>query len=156
MFSHAEQSVLLAGYAVYQGQKVSQALAERMSVRPELNVRLFLDIGRGPGDSSASEQIIKRFAERFRTKQLPKDHRGPEVFFDPRPLEIDKTKKACLHAKCIVTKLKQVFVSSATFPEAAEERNLEVGLLIHSRHLASSLANHFGTLVSSNILQRLQ
>ncbi len=155
MFSHAEQSVLLAGYAVYQGQKVLQALAERMDARPDLKVRLFLDIGRGPGDTSASRQIVKRFAERFRTKQWPRDHRLPEVYFDPRSLQIDATKRACLHAKCIVTDLKRVFVSSANFTEAAQERNLEVGMLIRSPHLAGHLANHFETLVSNNLLQRL-
>lgn len=155
MFSQAEQSVLLAGFAVYQGRKVFEALAERMAARPDLQVRFFLDVGRGPGDSSASGQIITRFADRFRAKHWPKDHRLPDVYFDPRSLEIDATKRACLHAKCIVTDLKHVFVSSANFTEAAQERNLEVGLLIRSPHLATRLADHFETLVSNNFLQRL-
>ena len=103
---------------------------------------------------SASGQIVRRFADRFRTKHWPKDHRLPEIFFDPRSLEIDATKKACLHAKCVVTDLKQVFVSSANFTEAAQERNLEVGLLVRSSHLATRLADHFESLVSSNRLQR--
>jgi phosphatidylserine/phosphatidylglycerophosphate/cardiolipin synthase-like enzyme len=155
MFSQAEQSVLLAGYAVYQCQKVFQALAERMDARPDLKVRFFLDVGRGPGDGSTSGQIVRRFADRFRTKHWPKDHRLPEVYFDPRSLETDATKRTCLHAKCIVTDLMQVFVSSANFTEAAQERNLEVGLLIRSAHLARRLADHFETLVSSGLLQRM-
>lgn len=60
------------------------------------------------------------------------DRRLPRVFYDPRALEMDSHKKACLHAKCIVVDRKEVFVSSANFTEAAQERYLEVGLLIHS------------------------
>ena len=73
----------------------------------------------------------------------------------PRSLATDANKKACLHAKCIVTDRKEVFVSSANFTEAAQERNLEVGLIIHSSRLAGRLADHFETLVSNNLLERL-
>ena len=56
LFAHAEQSVLLVGYAVHQGQQVFRALADRMVERPGMEVRLFLDIKRGPGDTTAAEQ----------------------------------------------------------------------------------------------------
>jgi len=46
LFRNAQRSVLVAGYAVYQGQKVFQALADRMQESPDLDVRLFLDIQR--------------------------------------------------------------------------------------------------------------
>lgn len=49
LFAHAQTSVCIAGYAVYQGQRVFQALAERMQDRPELRVHMFLDIQRGSG-----------------------------------------------------------------------------------------------------------
>ncbi len=153
LFAHARQSVLVAGYAVYQGQKVFQALADRMDAVPELKVRMFLDIGRGQGDTSASSEIIRRYAERFRTKQWPQGRRLPEVLFDPRSLESDPHKKACLHAKCIVVDREKVFVSSANFTEAAQERNLEVGLLIDSTLLAGRLTNHFECLALGNLLQ---
>ena len=155
MFAKAERSVLLAGYTVYQGQKVFQALAERMEAKPELKVQLFLDVGRGPGDSSASEQIVRRFAERFRNKQWPTGHRLPEVYYDPRSLIPDAVQRACLHAKCIVSDLSQVFISSANFTEAAQERNLEVGLLINSAHLARQLTQYFCTLLSKTLLLRV-
>src|SRR6516225_10035753 len=38
LFAHAEHSVLVAGYAVYQGQRVFQALADRMHQKPGLKV----------------------------------------------------------------------------------------------------------------------
>ena len=51
MFRSARQSVLLAGYAVYQGQVVFKALAERMDQDPQLRVQMFLDIQRPWNDS---------------------------------------------------------------------------------------------------------
>lgn len=56
LFANATQSVLVVGYAVYQGQKVFQALADRMMTVPSLQVRLFLDIQRPHGDTSAASQ----------------------------------------------------------------------------------------------------
>lgn len=155
LFAHARESVLVAGYAVYQGQRVFQALADRMAAVPELNVRMFLDVQRGTGNTSAAGEIRRRFADRFRTKQWPIERRLPEVFFDPRALAADSQKKACLHAKCIVIDRKDLFVSSANFTEAAQERNLEVGLLIHSPIVAERVQGHFEALLDANMVTRL-
>ena len=152
LFSRAQRTVMVAGYAIYQGQRVFQALANRMNVVPELKVRMFLDIQRAQGDTSASREIVRRFIDRFRTKQWPKDGRLPEVFFDPRALETDSSKRACLHAKCVVIDQKDLFVSSANFTEAAQERNLEVGLLVHSPSLAVRVDRHFEALISEGKL----
>jgi phosphatidylserine/phosphatidylglycerophosphate/cardiolipin synthase-like enzyme len=155
LFAHAQQSVLVAGYAVCQGQRVFQALAERMEELPELKVRMFLDIQRGQGDTSTTRGITRRFADRFRTKQWPEQRRLPEVFFDARALEADAHKKACLHAKCIVVDRRELFVSSANFTEAAQQRNVEVGLLIHSIALAERVQGHFEALLDAKMLERL-
>ena len=57
-----------------------------------------------------------------------------------------------MHAKCIVVDGVQLFISSANFTEAAQNRNLEVGLLIRSAPLAESLARYFDTLVAQGLL----
>jgi len=57
-----------------------------------------------------------------------------------------------LHAKCVVVDRRVAFVSSANFTEAAQERNIEAGVLIRSEPFASSLANHFETLAAQGIL----
>jgi phosphatidylserine/phosphatidylglycerophosphate/cardiolipin synthase-like enzyme len=58
-----------------------------------------------------------------------------------------------MHAKCIVIDRKTVFVSSANFTEAAQERNLEVGLLIRSPTLAERVRTHFESLITAGLLQ---
>ena len=46
---------------------------------------------------------------------------------------------------------KDLFVSSANFTEAAQERNVEVGLLIHSPILAERVQAHFEALVDATL-----
>ena len=153
LFANAQFSVLIAGYAVYQGQKVFEALAEQMLNNPNLAVRMFLDIQRGPGDTSAPSALVRRFTNNFRTHQWPHDRPYPQLFYDPRTIELSPQKRASLHAKCVVVDNRSVFVSSANFTEAAQQRNLEVGLLIHSASLAERLTRHFDTLLDEGHLQ---
>lgn len=146
LFAHAQKSVLVVGYAVYQGQQVFEALAQRMEVLPELDVKFFLNIARPDGDSTASEILVARFKQRFKDKQWPQAHRLPEVYFDPRSVADDQPIRSSLHAKCIVIDSSLVFVSSANFTEAAQERNIEVGLKIESDWLARGITDHFRQL----------
>ncbi|NUQ63144.1 MAG: phospholipase [Pirellulales bacterium] len=154
LFAHAEKSVLVAGYAVYQGQQVFAALADRMQAVPQLSVRMFLDVQRGPGDTSTAAEVVQRFAHRFKSQQWPPDRPLPQVFYDARSLDLSADKRACLHAKCIVVDGESVFVSSANFTEAAQERNIEVGLLVRCRSLAERIAMHFEALLAAGLLVR--
>jgi len=154
LFVHAEKSVLVAGYAVYQGQRVFRALADRMQQVQGLRVRMFLDIQRAYGDTTLASLIVRRFAERFRTEQWPADRPLPDVYYDPRSLNVDMERRACLHAKCVVVDRQHVFASSANFTEAAQERNIEVGLLVRSRRLAEQLTNHFDALLGAGLLEQ--
>lgn len=155
LFANAENSVLVAGYAVYQGQRVFQALADRMLDRPNLKVRLFLDIQRAPADTSTAGELVTRFAARFRAQQWPQDRPVPSVFFDPRALDIGGDKRACLHAKNIVIDGRIVFITSANFTEAAQERNIEVGLLIRNQLLAERLTSFFDSMLEAKLLSQV-
>jgi phosphatidylserine/phosphatidylglycerophosphate/cardiolipin synthase-like enzyme len=152
LFANAKQSVLVAGYAVYQGHKVFQALADRMLEIPNLSVRLFLDIQRPRGDTSGSPELIRRFASRFRQSQWPKDRPLPEVYFDPRSVDAEADKRACLHAKTIVVDSRYVFVSSANFTEAAHLRNIEIGVAFDSLGLAHRVSSFFDVLLAARHL----
>ena len=48
----------------------------------------------------------------------------------------------------------QVFVSSANFTQAGQDRNLEVGLLVRSPVIAERLARFFEALVDSQFFSR--
>jgi phosphatidylserine/phosphatidylglycerophosphate/cardiolipin synthase-like enzyme len=151
LFANATQTVLLAGFAVYQGHKVFQALADRMLAVPNLKVRLFLDIQRQHGDTSAASEIVRRFAAQFRIAQWPNQRPLPQVFFDPRSLDASSQKRSCLHAKAVVVDSRSVFISSANFTEAAQQRNIEVGILANSESLAHRLTAFFDKGLSGGV-----
>ena len=154
MFQSARESVMVAGYAVYQGHTVFKSLAERMDQSPRLNVQMFLDIQRPLHDHSSSSELVRRFAERFAGQQWP-GQRFPDLYYDPRSLETDHTKRASLHAKCIVVDKELAFVSSANFTEAAQTKNIEAGVLIRSPAFARRLSEHFQILASTSTVKRI-
>jgi phosphatidylserine/phosphatidylglycerophosphate/cardiolipin synthase-like enzyme len=153
LFRGAEHSVLIAGYSVYQGQKVFQALGDRMMQRPKLEVRMFLDVPRKQGDTSSADALIARFVQQFKSSQWPKDMPLPNVYSCERVITRNG-KPGSLHAKCIVVDGKYVFVSSANFTEAAQERNIEVGLLVQSRALAERVCRFFDALLDDRFFTR--
>ncbi len=157
MFFNATQSIWICGYAVYQGQEVFQSLAHRMTQLPDLHVRMFLNIQRPHGDNSPREHLVAKFRQRFKETQWPPDARLPEIYFDPRSLETnDSGKSACLHAKFVITDSRQVFVSSANFTEAAQERNIEAGILLQHPAIAVELQHHFQALLDHEKLTKLK
>jgi len=143
LFAHAQKSVLVVGYAVYQGQRVFESLAKRMQELPDLDVRFFLNVSRPDRDKTPSEILVARFKQRFKDTQWPTGCRLPEVYYDPRSVAEDEPVRSSLHAKCVVVDTEHVFVSSANFTEAGQERNIEVGLSIRSKWLAMQLIKHF-------------
>lgn len=154
MFAHAEQSVTVIGYAVYQGQKVFEALADRMELKPELQVELFLDIARGKGDTTQSAILVSRYVERFKSQQWPKGSRLPIVYYDPRSISDELPVRSSLHAKCVVVDESNVFVSSANFTEAGQTRNTEVGVSFSDKRVALKLVEHFKKLVEIGQFKR--
>lgn len=154
LFGHAQKSVLVVGYAIYQGQQVFESLARRMEELPDLSVQFFLNISRPDRDSTPSQILVSRFAQRFRDSQWPSGCRLPEVYYDPRSIADDERVRSSLHAKCIVIDATQVFVSSANFTEAGQQRNIEVGLKISSPWLADRLSTHFRTMLSNRLVVR--
>jgi len=119
---------------------------------PELQVQMYLDVHRPQYDQSSPSELVRIFAERFVHKEWPGHHR-PKCYYDPRSLEADQTKSTSLHAKCIVVDKEEAFISSANFTEAAQTRNIEVGVLVRSQLFARKLSNHFESLATLSILK---
>lgn len=90
--------------------------------------------------------MAQRFAERFKTREWP-GSRLPAVYYDPRSLALDVKSRFSLHAKCVVVNRQVAFVSSANFTEAAQARNIEVGVLLRVPALTEPLERHFAALI---------
>lgn len=157
MFLNAKRSVSVCGFAVYQGRDIFADLANRMQGDSELSVRMYLNIDRPHGDSTRSDVLLARFQTRFRETQWPDSVRLPSIYFDPRPLaDEDDCKSACLHAKFVIADSKHVFITSANFTEAAQQRNIEAGVLLDSPNLARDIQTHFQSLIDHGLLEKLR
>ena len=154
LFSKATETVLIAGYAVYQGKKVFQALAKRMNQIESLDVTMFLNLPNGSGVEQES-LLVRKFVDRFRKTQWPKGCRFPNVYYDPRSVDSDPSKRASLHAKCIVVDSQEVFISSANFTDRAQHHNIEVGVQISSQSIANQLNQHFRSLARQQVLKMI-
>ena len=140
-------------YAYFDGPRAFEVLARRMDEKPELRVTLLLNIQRRRGDTTAAEQLVRKFADRFWGTDWPGVSR-PRVYYDPRSLEPDGP-AGVLHAKAVVTDDRAVFVTSANLTEAALDRNIEIGLLVRDPAIAATVSTHFHTLVEQRLLLQL-
>jgi len=153
LFRKARTSVLVSTFALYDGKALFEPLHETWERHPEMRVRLFVDIHRGDNGYS-SDQILARFRQDFRAFHWPWE-RVPEVFYDPRSLAPNPSDRACLHAKCVVVDDREVFLTSANLTEAAQQRNIEAGVVVTSPVLALKLRGQFQALVAEKRLSRL-
>jgi phosphatidylserine/phosphatidylglycerophosphate/cardiolipin synthase-like enzyme len=154
LFTEAEHRVLVVGFAVHQGREIFAALADRMRHRPDLAVRLCLDVRRAPGDTTRSNALLHRFAERFVRQEWP-GPRLPDLFYDPRSLAQGESLRASLHAKCVVVDGVKAFVGSANLTEAAQLRNIEIGLVATNALIAGTVERHIEALIAGGNLRPL-
>lgn len=157
MFRRAKGSVLISTFALDEKRKAEALfgeLAARMDAEPELVVRVFANIHRKHHDETPSTALVREFGKRVRDDVWPGD-RLPAVFYDPRSLETEGHKRAVLHAKAVVVDGRWTLLTSANFTEAAQERNIEAGVVVDDRRLAQRVTRQFDELVARGVLRRV-
>jgi len=153
LFRTAETDVLVAGYALYNASSIFEPLVQRMLERPNLRVRLVLNVSRGQ-DPHSEPDILHEFARRFRQHHWP-DGPGPAVFYDPRSLEQKPELRAVMHAKCVAVDGTRIFVTSANLTPAAQTRNIELGVVINDSTWCRSATYIFDSLIVGGQLKQL-
>jgi phosphatidylserine/phosphatidylglycerophosphate/cardiolipin synthase-like enzyme len=153
LLGSAQKSIWASTYAYFDGPKAFGVLSGRMDELTDLQVTLLLNIGRNRGDTTASDQLVRQFADRLWRSDWPGVAR-PRVFYDPRSLDADEP-GAVLHAKAVVVDDEAVLVTSANLTEAAFDRNIEMGVLMRDRGFALSVTSHFRRLIDEGLLAAL-
>lgn len=153
LVQEAKQEVLLVGYTVHGGKRIFEPLAVRLRENPSLKVTFCLDISRKMQDASSDSEIVRRFCYDFQNKHWPWPQL-PELYYDPRALAESFEQRASLHAKCVVVDRKAALITSANFTEAAQKRNIELGVLVRHPPIAERIAVYFQGLQASGILVR--
>lgn len=122
LFRNASDSVLIAGFRFDSGEQLLASLHTAMKERG-VSCRIY-------GDGRDAEELIRR--------NWPFGLPHPEVYGFAAEGAF-----ASLHAKCIVTDHKRVFVTSANFTDRGHSRNIEVGVVLEDRALAEALERQF-------------
>ena len=114
---------------------------------------MFVNIARGE-DPTNERALALEFARRLQTQHWP---RGPlpEVYYDPRSLEARPEWRAVMHAKCVLVDGRRSFVTSANLTEAAQARNIELGVVVNDAAWCRAVAAQFDDLVERGALRRL-
>lgn len=153
LIGRAERSLWISTYAYFDGKRAFEVLASRMDALPSLEVHMLLNIKRGTQHSSAEEAVAKA-AKSLWTYNWP-GQRRPRVFYFPESLMEDGDGKAVLHAKAIVRDEEESLITSANFTEAALDRNIELGVLLHDAPFSRQVVRHFQRLIEEGRLERL-
>jgi phosphatidylserine/phosphatidylglycerophosphate/cardiolipin synthase-like enzyme len=154
LFRRAERHVLIATYVICGGLAVFRALVSRMRKLPNLWVDLYVNLFSTTGPSGDEQRDVTEFLDTFRRKHWPTDLPLPNIYFDPETRK-QGTERVSLHAKCVVVDERWAFVTSANFTEAAQQRNVEVGVLLDHPRIAESLAARFSALVQKQVFRRM-
>jgi phosphatidylserine/phosphatidylglycerophosphate/cardiolipin synthase-like enzyme len=153
LFRQAKGEVVIAGFAFYQGKELFKELGQKMDSDPNFKVTFFVDVRRD-GNTSIDAAVLLKFKTDFQKKQWPAN-RFPEIYYDPRTLALDGAVKSSMHAKCIIVDAEKTLVTSANFTQAAHHRNIEAGVVLHSKEYAVSLKSQFFNLVEAGLLKKI-
>lgn len=145
LFSQAERHVLISTYVIYNGRNVFAPLAKRMRERPGLEVELYVNLPARSGYADDEKADVAAFREAFVREHWPEKTRMPALYYDPESRKAGSSRTS-LHAKCVVVDGRRVFITSANFTEAAQERNIEAGVLLDHAKVAESLVGRFRAL----------
>lgn len=148
----AQYELVLSSYAVFNGKDLLRPLHDKMVSDPRFRARMILDISRDRDDMRSNEAIISSYQNAFMKYNWPQAP-FPEVYYDPRGLSLDPSSKAVVHAKCVVIDKKIAFVTSANVTEAAQEKNIEVGVLVSDEQKVEQLQAFFDMLISESLVR---
>ncbi len=154
LFGRAERYVLISTFVIYDGRSIFADLARRLRDRPQLAVEMYVNLPQGARGDEDEASRVREFLKRFRHDLWPGDLPLPALYYDAES-KTDDGKKITLHAKAVVVDDRWAFVTSANFTEAAQERNIEAGVLLDHPGIATSLAGRFRSLRELGRLRRM-
>jgi phosphatidylserine/phosphatidylglycerophosphate/cardiolipin synthase-like enzyme len=154
LFEEAKNSVLVSSYVFHEAGDILAPLAARMDADDRFTVTIITDLSHMRKCNEPIAVLTNRFRTQFR-KQWP-GKRQPDLWHDSRALEEpDRSKSGVMHAKTVIIDHSAAFVTSANITEAAQERNIEAGVLMRNMIHVKSLLNFFDGLIEIGVLIRL-
>lgn len=152
LFESARDRVVLAGYSFDSAQSVLSPL--HAAIRDHgVRARFFVNVNQPDVKVPNEEEYAQAQLDAFAATSWPFGEPAPFFHCDRRALRPGKGGEySSLHAKCVVVDGERAFVSSANFTNRAQERNIEVGVLIRDITFASQLERQFMSLIEGNLV----
>lgn len=151
---HARRELMLATFALYQGDQILAPIHQAMVQNPGLDVTLILNVPRKYGDTTLTEQVIEAYQRDFLTKHWPWEIR-PKVYHFPASLHLKASERASMHCKFVLADEERCFITSANFTLAAQTKNIEVGVELFGSCEPKALSTYFKALIHGGVLSRL-
>ena len=150
MFRSAEDEVILAGFAIWDGKTLFADLAEKYSNGDKLKIKFFIDIQYD--QKTPKEKHLEQARAKFRKYHWPWP-KMPEVFYDNRSLEAKPGEETpVFHAKIIAVDRSQLLITSANPTPRAHTTNIEVGVLLKEALICRRVCDYFEGLKNRGIL----
>ena len=157
LFEEARQEVLVASYVFMNAQELLAPLAEKMKEDPTFRVRFVVDLSH---QRKQHDEPLPIIANRFKSHFLRtfwNGIRAPEFWHDPRAFHPGDSRNAgVMHAKFVIIDRAAALVTSANFTEAAQNRNIEAGVIFRSTHQVGRLRDYFDGLIATGNLVQVQ
>ncbi|MCX6875023.1 MAG: phospholipase D-like domain-containing protein [Verrucomicrobia bacterium] len=155
-FEEAKRDVIVASYVFYQCRGLLAPLAVKLDADPNFKVRFIVDLSHQRQHATEPLPIV---ANRFKTNFLSdlwSGNRQPEFWHDPRIFDEEDRKKAgVMHAKVVIIDSEAALVTSANFTEAAQNRNIEAGVIVRQSHQVACLRSYFEGLIDTGGLRMI-
>jgi phosphatidylserine/phosphatidylglycerophosphate/cardiolipin synthase-like enzyme len=151
---HAKHELMLATFALYQGDQILAPIHEAMMRNPCLDVTLILNVPRKYGDTTLTEQIVEAYRRDFLAKHWQWELR-PKVYHFPASLHLKASERASMHCKFVLADEERCFITSANFTEAAQTKNIEVGIELSGSYEPKALSTYFKACIQGGVLERI-
>lgn len=149
LFEGARESVILAGYSFTHATQVLRPLYESMKGYG-VDARFFVHVQQVEQGIDVDAYLEQQLGG-FLADNWPFGDPRPRVYYDKRAL-VPSPPYSSMHAKCVVVDGAKAFVSSANFTQRAQERNIEVGVLVEDASFAGYLAGQWLGLIEGGMV----
>ncbi len=149
LFEGARESVILGGYSFKYAREVLRPLYESMLTH-RVDARFIVHVPQIEHGESIEEHLDAHLGG-FLTDNWPFGDPRPHIYYDKRAI-VPGPPYSSMHAKCVVVDGAKAFVSSANFTQRAQERNIEVGVLVEDASFAGYLAGQWLGLIDAGML----
>ena len=145
LFTSAQRSVLVAGYAFDHGKDILEPLHTAMAERGVV-VDIFLDLRERAPQGVTPEVFAAERLGTFLEQNWPFGDPKPSLYYAPSTIAPDSM--ASVHAKCVVVDETTTLITSANFTDRGQSRNIETGVLVHDKQLALQLVGQWRSVLA--------